>query len=310
MKITVLLIFLPILINCGTNNKNKRQLTKSSIVTGKDTELQEHFIYFESYTPQDSIIIKDEALKWDSDDKLDEILFINHSDTIKSKVERTGYTSAIGNNIFVDMYHGIGYISWISEPNYDEFGTNNNHRYELYLKSIDLKTGKDFFNTKIYSTRCCIKRLSMKYNPFTSSVLFSYNDYSKDNSNFLMFGAIKLKNNQPIVKDLSPREILSQDQSEKREPQFLMDKRNVYIYHSSGDNWGFFEHTGIAQIGLSKIDDKNLPYDYKILSDSCAIETRLLLINDSIFYRIRVSNRNKPDEMILKKAALKDLMPF
>ena len=306
----ILLCSILLLMACGPLEK-KGKLSNSFLVTGQKADDISNILNSDTtfFSADDTKIVTN-LIKNEGYNNTIEISFITNADTIKDQIERIGSLLSINERIYIDIYQGTAYIAWISEPNYDAQGKNLNHSYELYLKSIDLNTGKEYFNNKIFSTKCCIERLSMRYNPFTTSVLFSYNDFSRADSKYLMYDEIKLENNRPIKNEISPGEIISQDQSEKRFPNFLIDQHKVYLYHSSGDTWGFFAHTGKQQIGISEIDNNNLPVNYKIISDSCAISDRICLFDDTIYFQVRVTHKNKSDEMQIKKVALKDLHDF
>ena len=293
---------------------NEKLMTHSEIVTGQEAkEINETLHpYPNQLTFLDSFSIDYQYTRKEENDYMVEISFIKHADSIKTKIEKIGYI--YDPSIQIDIHNNIGYICWVSKPNYPN--SNNDDfskmRYDLHFISIDLKTGKEYFNQIIYSKKFSIDRLSMKYNPFTNSILIAYNDFSLSNDHYLMYGAIKLVNNIRLETELSPKEILSQDGSEKRYPQFLIDSKNVYLYNSTGDDWGFFAHTGKSQIGISRINSENKPIDYKVLIDSCEIidEENLVLIRDTIFYTTRCPVKNKPDEFLTKKASMQDLADF
>jgi len=53
------------------------------------------------------------------------------------------------------------------------------------IKCINLKTKKKIFDRKVFMQKWGIKRLAIGFNPFTNSVLFAYNDFSKSDSKYL-----------------------------------------------------------------------------------------------------------------------------
>ena len=86
---------------------------------------------------------------------------------------------------------------------------------------------------------------------------------------------------------------------------FIINDKSLFLYHTSGDRWGSFEHSGKQKIGISKISKNNQPIEYKIISDSFPIDENLILIGDTIFYRLE--NTSFYDQMIIKKISINDL---
>ncbi|WP_131393866.1 hypothetical protein [Gramella sp. KN1008] len=254
----------------------------------------------------------DRKSKVDSINNLIEISIETSTYVTKTNIELSGSLIGWNNKILVETSKDLAFIAWISEPfsnsNPGPNEMNPNHRFELHLKIIDLPKDEVVFNDMIYSTDCCIDRLSMKYNHINNSILFAYNDFSKPDSEYLMYGFIELADNVPKRKELNPKEIILQDKSEKRWPKFVKNNNDVFLYHTSGDKWSFFEYTGMQQIGISRIDRNNHVTDYRIIADSLPINEELLLIDDTLFYR--VENTRRYDEMLIKKIATKDLVQY
>lgn len=228
-------------------------------------------------------------------------------DTVATTIELSGSLMGWADRILVDTHDNLGFITWISEPFYKSNpgseGINPNHSIDLYLKTIDLVTKQVLFSDRVYSTKCCIDCLSMIYNPQSRCILFAYNDFSKPNKRNLMYGFLPLERGVPRVQKLNPTAIVLQDKSEKRWPHFLDNNHSIYLSHTTGDNWGFFEHTGMKQIGISSIGRDNRPTDYHVITDSLPINEKLVLHNDTLYYRIE----NIEGQMTIKKVALEDL---
>lgn len=307
MRVFVFGILIMFAASCSFKSIKDKTFINSMVVSNEEEKKIIPFFY-NNYLPTfDSIKVAYNVIKSENFNHFVDVFFISNNDTIHTLVERSGYMYNSNDNIFVDIYDNTGFIVWVTEPFYNSQLSHPDHCYELHFRSLNIKTGKVFFSNKIFSTKCFIDRLSIKYNPFTNSILIAYNDFSRPDSRYLMYGFLSLKNHVPVNKDLSPIEINLHDNSEKRFPQFLKNKSNVYLYHTTGDNWGMFSYSGKQQIAISLIDKNNKPAGYKIINDSNAINERILLINDTIYFTTRIENKGKPDGMQMKKAALYDL---
>jgi hypothetical protein len=308
---------------CGFNTQTRSFTNSSFLSENEQNIMMPYFSNIKQLVFNDSIRVNFDVTTSNidylpNDDYFIEISFVTPNNTIKNNLNYRGFIyysptdstyMFIEDEILIDVYNNTAFIAWVSktEPNF-ETGTESN--YELFLKSIDLMSGKEYFNKKIYSKKFGIDRVSMIYNPFTSSVLFAYSDYSKSNSNHLMYGFVKINENNLPENEFNPIGINRQDEWDKNEPQFLIDKQFVYLYHSTGDNWGLFAHTGKTQIGISKINERNIPVDYRIIADSLEIATKLILHNDTLYYRVRCTKENNPDEMKIKKTTIYELEKF
>ena len=213
---------------------------------------------------------------------------------LKSKVYSSGH-----GKISIDIYKEFAYLAWISENS--EKGILS----ELHFKVINLKTRKSGFETVLYSQKWGIDRLSLIFNPFTNSILISYNDLSKPDSKYLYMGSFAIKDLSKSSTEFEPIPILSQDDSEKRFPKFIRTSTAVYLYHTSGDTWGMMAHRGQQGIGISVIDKDNLPSDYRTLSDKNTINEEILIIKDTVYYQHVIGKNNGDFE--LKQIALSDL---
>ena len=311
MKTFIPILFASIFAACNLPSGQSRVHTKSDFVSDTMSKsLQGFFTPFRYLTFQDSIKVDFNVVKSEDFNNIIEISFTTPPETIQTKLKRQGGMLHPEENIFVDINKNTAFILWISEPFYNPQGTDPRHGYELFLKGVNLANGQEIFEKKIYSTKCCVDRVSMIYNPSTSSVLIAYNDFSRDDSRYLMYGFIKINENRLPENNFQPVEIITEDNSEKAFPHFIIAGQRIYLYHSAGDRWGFSEHTGKAQIGISDIDKSNIPTNYRILSDSSEIETKLLLQNDTLYYRVRVENENQPDEMRIKRTSINNLEKY
>ncbi len=308
MRKIILYILILFLVSCQSSEKKFNKFSNSSFVTSKKaSELNKYFSYFHKEKLIHSFKINYKLLSKNDNKYNIEISFLKDNYRIKTKIELIGSILSLNEKLFVEINEGIGFISWISEPGYHTKSENSNHKYELHLKIIDLDSGKEYYKGIIYSTKFSISRLAVKYNSFTKSLLYVFNDFSLPDDKYLVYDALKIANNKPLKNQLSPKEIIKQDNSEKRHPKFISGKKDIYLYHTTGDRWGFFEHSGKSNIGISRINKYNSPVEYKVIIDSLAIHPKLVLINDTIFFEVRVEFRNKPDKMKIKKIALKDL---
>lgn len=225
-----------------------------------------------------------------SNDTLDYLDTLN----LKSKV----YSSGQG-KISIDIYKEFAYLAWVS--NNSEKGIPS----ELHFKVINLKTRKSEFEKVLHVQKWGIDRLSLIFNPFTNSILISYNDLSKPDSKYLYMGSFATKDLLKSRIEFEPMPILTQDDSEKRYPKFIRTDKGIYLYHTSGDTWGMMAHRGQQGIGISVIDKDNLPSDYRTLSDKNTINEEILIINDSVYYQHVVGKNNGDFE--IKRIALSDL---
>jgi len=300
-----------ILTACSFSSNQIGPFTKSNFVSESEKKrVEKYFSSFTNWTFEDSIKVSFDVTKEANYHNIITISFSMPTDTIETQINRQGALLDPDDNIFIDVNKNTAFILWLSEPYYNSQNIDARHRFELYLKSVNIYNGKELFKKKIYSTKCCIDRVSMIYNPFTSSILISYNDFSKNDSKYLMYGFIRINGDGLPSNNFEPAEINNQDKSEKRFPHFIIDGQNIYLYHSSGDRWGFFEHSGKAEIGISNINKSNIPINYRLLVDSSSIETKLLLQNDTLYYRVRIENKDKPDEMRIKWTTIDNLEKF
>jgi hypothetical protein len=223
---------------------------------------------------------------------------LDYRDTLnlESKVYNTD------GKISIDIYNEVAYLAWISGNSEKRIPS------ELHFKSINLKTGKPELEKILHSQKWGIDRLSLIFNPFTSSILISYNDLSKSDNQYLYLGDIAVKNLSKPNTELAPISILNHDGSEKRSPGFIRTSKAVYLYHTSGDTWGLMAHRGQQGIGISLIDKDNSPSGYKTLSDKNTINEEILIINDTVYYQ-HVTGKNHGD-FELKQIALSDLHEF
>lgn len=200
-------------------------------------------------------------------------------------------------NADIDIFDHKAYIIWVSE--------NTETTYtKIWLKVVNLKSNNvEFFNS-LYQQRWGIERIAIAYNPFNKTIHVAYNDFSKANSRYLYLGTLKAKG-QFLDIDFQPKSILNQDKSEKRYPKFLRTANSMFFYHTSGDTWGLFAHTGKQGIGISQINELNEPSNYRILADTTEINNRILIHNDTVFFELKIGTliANFP----VKKARLTDL---
>lgn len=221
---------------------------------------------------------------------------LDYRDTLnlKSKV----YSSGQG-KISVDIYEQFAYLAWVSG------NTEKGIPSELHFRVVNLKSGKSEIDKVLRSQKWGIDRLSIKFNPFTNSMLISYNDLSKQDSKYLYLGSFRIKDILNSSIKFEPIQILTQDDSEKRFPKFIRTDKTVYLYHTSGDTWGMMAHRGQQGIGISVIDQDNLPSNYRTLSDKNKISEEILIIKDTVYYQHAVGNNNGDIE--IKRIALSDL---
>jgi hypothetical protein len=143
---------------------------------------------------------------------------------LKSKVYSSGY-----GKISIDIYKEFAYLAWVSDNS--EKGIPS----ELHFKVINLKTRKSEFEKVLQSQKWGIDRLGLIFNPFTNSILISYNDLSKPDSKNIYMGSFATKDLLKSSTEFEPIPILTQDDSEKRYPKFIRTSKAVYLYNTSGD---------------------------------------------------------------------------
>jgi hypothetical protein len=217
------------------------------------------------------------------------------SDTLNQ--ERTVFVNSL--NLSFDIYKDQFFIAWIAE------NPDKNIPSSLYIECFDIKTKKKLFQHKVYEQKWGIMRLAVKFDPFTNSVLFAYNDFNEADSKYLFLGSLSLDELMGSNPKLKPVSILNEDQTEKRMPAFIRTDSVLFLYHTSGDTWGAMERTGKQGVGLSRIDKNNMPADYRTIADKNMINEEILILHDTLFYQ-HVIGKNK-GEFDIKKIALRDI---
>lgn len=316
-------VFILLLLNSCFSSFKKHDNTMGTIVKGEqEKQIQDLFNKKNYYYITNDFLVKLDTLKIESDDSLLnkaavdtnnnilQLYFLNGNDTIRTKIEISGSLSSLNEMLQFDMCNNMIFIVWVSEPFKPYRFSDNNPKacYELHLKVVDVNTYKEIFNNIIYKTKCCINRLGMMFNPFTQNLLVSYNDFSKSDDEYLMFGSVSLNNilQKKIV--FHPVESVLQDNSEKRYPKFIKNDKDIFLYHTSGDRWGMMAYSGKQCVGISKIDKQNHLTGYRIISDSLPVDENILLIGDTVFYKI-----NDPENQyktIIKKINLNKLAEY
>lgn len=321
-KIQYYLPFLFLITSCFIEFK-KHGISPGVILKGEqEKQIQAVFNNRNYYDITNDFLVKIDTLQIESDDSLLnkatvdtnnnilQLYFFYNGDTVKTQLEISGSLSGMNEFLQFDKYKNFIFIVWVSEPFKPYRFTDNNPKYcnELHLKVIDVNNGQEIFNSILYKTNCCIKRLVMMFNPFNQSLLVAYNDFSKSDDRYLMFGWISLniilKNN--IV--FYPMESLLQDRSEKRYPRFIKNENDIFLYNTSGDRYGMMAYTGKKCLGISKIDKENKLTDYRIISDSLPVGDIILLMGDTVFYS--VSDSKNQYKTIYKKINLNNLVPY
>lgn len=189
-------------------------------------------------------------------------------------------------NADIDIFNDTAFICWVSGNPVKQIPST------IWLKIINLRNNKVEYFNKIHMQEWGVERISLIYNPFKQVIHFAYNDFSQPNSTNLYLSSLNAFTINSSGTQLYTQSILNQDKTEKRYPRFIRSGNSIFLYHTSGDNWGFFAHTGIQGIGISRIDKYNNPAEYKILADSNTINEEILLHNDTIFYQHVIGKNN------------------
>jgi hypothetical protein len=216
------------------------------------------------------------------------------------------YSGRLGDTVLCEQTPSFWFVAWFNEPFYKKEiagDLNKNHRYELHIRAIEKSSGKNVADEILYATNCCIDRLDIKYNPYTQSVLYAFNDFGGTDDKIL-YGQIYVENNKLNFR--KPYALRFKDETEKRQPAFIDNGRCIYLYHTTGDNWGLLGgHLGTQQIGIFQIGNANKLVSHRTVEDTIGIDEKIILVGDTIFYRL--SNTNENDKMIIRKIAWKDL---
>jgi hypothetical protein len=225
---------------------------------------------------------------------------------LSNSVGQYTYAGRLGDTILCDQTPKFWFLAWFNEPFYRntiEGDLNKYHRYELHVRAIEKSSGKKCADEILYTTDCCIDRLDMKYNPYSQSILYAFNDFGRRDYKVL-YGEITFKEDK--IKFQKPIVLNFKDVTEKRQPTFVDNGKSIYLYYTTGDNWGLLSgHVGNQQIGISQVDNENRLVNPKIVKDTLEIDEKIVFVADTVFYRLRDSNEY--DKMTIKKVAWKDI---
>lgn len=104
------------------------------------------------------------------------------------------YSGKLGDTVLCEQSPNHWFLAWFDEPFYKSSvvgNLNENHRYELHIRAIEKGNGNITADETLYTKDCCLDRLDIKYNPYTESLLFAFNDFGgKDYK--LMYGFIEI----------------------------------------------------------------------------------------------------------------------
>jgi hypothetical protein len=219
------------------------------------------------------------------------------------------YAGEITDTLLCEQSKDYWFLAWFNEPFYKPKiagSINKHHRYELHIRAIDKRNGRELLNQMLYTTTCCINSLDMHYNQYTSSLLYAFNDFGGRNVN-LMYGFIKFdnSNNAQVRK---PRPVRFKDDTDKRQPMFIDNGTNAFLYHTTGDSWGFAGQIGKQEIGVFRIDSTNGLTEHKTIFDEEEVNEKILMLKDTVYYRL--GDNNQFDRMTIKKIAWDDLAEY
>lgn len=312
-------IFLLIFLASCSSWSGQPTTSKASMLTGTELERVRLIFKNDSIPSKISIHVLKSADKTnydlvssvDTNNNILQIVFPGQNKnltteiTVSNSVGNYIYAGKLGDTILYEQVPDFWLIAWFNEPFYkNEIAgdLNKNHKYELHIIAIEKSSGKKIADEILYTTNCCIDRLDMKYNPYNKSVLYAFNDYGgKDYK--VLYGYISVRNNKIIF--TKPYPLIFKDETEKRQPSFVDNKKSIYLYHTTGDSWGFGGHIGKQQIGIFLVDSLNRPIKYKIINDKFKINDKIVFIRDTIYYRLE--DANEYDKMTIKKIAWEDL---
>lgn len=139
------------------------------------------------------------------------------------------YSGNLGDTILCEQSPNLWFLAWFDEPFYKssiEGDLNKNHRYELHIRAIEKSSQNIIADEILYTTECCLDNLDIKYNTYTKSLLFAFNDFG-GNDYKLIYGFIEF-NKTNNVKVHKPVEVTFNDRTEKRQPTFISGNSSFF----------------------------------------------------------------------------------
>jgi hypothetical protein len=219
------------------------------------------------------------------------------------------YAGYITDTVLCEQSQDYWFLAWLDEPFYkNKIGGNINkhHRYELHVRAIEKSTCREVLDSIIYTTACCLNELDIQYNKYTRSLLYAFNDFG-DKDITIFYGSIRIDDSKNL-KVQTPLRVVFKDDTDKRQPIFFDNGSSLFLYHTTGDSWEFTGHIGKQQMGVFKIDSANRLVEHKIISDEYEVDEKILMIKDSLYYRLKDTNAFK--EMTIKRIAWNDLVEY
>lgn len=169
--------------------------------------------------------------------------------------------------------------------------------YSLNIKVISKETGQEVIERMVLRKGFGIENPAIGYHQKTDSLLFAWNDYNFESSRDLFLGNISVDRLLDSKAHIAYRQVLTEDQWDKRNPYFLKDGNRLYFAHSTGDHWGIASHSGKPGIGVSLINDVFSPTEYSVIKAKTSAG-KIVKIHDAILYYTKLSSNGSKIEEI------------
>jgi hypothetical protein len=319
MKLISTISILLFLCSCSSE-PGERIISKASIVTGR--QLDSIRLRFKpvalSCSTSIRVLKKADTSSYDLVSSVDtnlnilQIALTGQNSTASTQIAVTNsvgnysYAGQLGDTILCLETPELWIIAWFDEPFFKTQiagDLNKNHRIDLHIRAIEKSSGKKIADEIVYTKDCCVNNLDMKYNANTESVLYAFNDFGGRDYK-IIYGQISVHKNKMNFQ--KPIPLIFKDESEKRQPTFVNNGKNNYLFHTTGDSWGLMGgHFGKEQIGIFQVDRLNKLINHKIINDTSGLDEKIVFIGDTIFYRLK--DNTEYDKMTIKKIAWEDL---